>query len=83
MPVDRKYGRVTVENKETSFVDSGYEPVFIIRAQDKLSATAIGEYSAIAREAGASAEFLDLIDSVRMDFESWQLHNSSRVKMPD
>lgn len=48
MGTDSKYGRVTAEKKE---IPEG-EPVFLLRAQDRLAAQAVRHYARLRQKAG-------------------------------
>jgi hypothetical protein len=68
-----KYGELGIEHIPDD------EPVFIIRAQDKLAVPIIQEYMALAEEKGVSDEFLDHLDRVCGDIKVWQRQNDTKV----
>lgn len=57
------------------------EPLFIIRAQDKLAVPAITSYRIHAIEAECPNAFLDNLIEVSQEFQEWQSRNP--VKTPD
>jgi len=59
------------------------EPVFVVRAQDKLSIVAINMYCLAAYFSDISTEQLTEIYKIREDFQKWQKENPDKVKMPD
>lgn len=85
MAKDKKYGQVDLPGVPDD------EPVFILRAQDKLAVGIIARYrnAAAMSEAPGSTptqEWLDSIDGeggVIEDFQAWQSANSDKVKFPD
>lgn len=72
-----KYGRVTTERKEIP----ESEPVFLLRAQDRLAPLTIAQYRQLCAEHGASRAHLDEIEDLMHQFEDWQARNPT--KMPD
>ncbi len=71
MAVSTKYGQVAIPRIE------GDEPVFILRAQDKLAAPAIEMYRALAASHGSQ-----LADSLDKEIEGFMKWKGSR-KLPD
>lgn len=61
MAVSTKYGRVNIPKIQ------GDEPVFILRAQDKLAEAAIGMYRLLAASHGSK-----LADSLNTEIEAFQ-----------
>lgn len=73
------------------------EPLFILRAQDRLSTPTIALYECLYAEAQASlygesgvstrseavSTFDDHLMAVVSNFRRWQLKNADKVKMPD
>lgn len=64
------------------------EPIFIIRAQDKLSIEAITLYRTIVNNSLPIGDEKALtweaeIGSIRNDFINWQRDNRDKVKVPD
>jgi hypothetical protein len=69
-----KYGQVEIEGIPED------EPVFIIRARDRLSVAALDAYAELANIGGeVEEEFLDQIDGVTGDFKIWQRQNETKV----
>ncbi len=71
MAISGKYGRVNIPEIGAD------EPVFILRAQDKLAVAAIGMYRLLANSHGAK-----LVDSLQKEidaFSNW----SGKNKLPD
>lgn len=76
MAFDNKYGRIILEHGHHIPED---EPVFIVRAQDKLLLKVLGFYLAKALEAGSPQEHLDkVIDTANMVRE-WQATHTTKV----
>ena len=59
------------------------EPVFIIRAKDKLALRAVAAYIEIARAAGCIQVADDIEGDVVTIFETWQQENLDKMKLPD
>jgi len=59
------------------------EPVFILRAQDKIAPSIIRDWARSASEAGTPKERTDDACTVADRFEQWQRDNPDRVKVPD
>lgn len=98
MAQDRKYGKVTVEHGDrvhgkpgVPLNESGDEPVFVLRAQDRLSVPTIQRYINLARQVEPTREvpdpfppeFFEGLDSVIEDFTAWQAQYAEHVKLPD
>lgn len=75
MAKDLKYGEVTTE-RGTIGTD---EPVFVLRAQDKLSHYVIEAYRQMAQEAGSPQRHLDNIEAAFQQFVSWQAVNFTKI----
>ncbi len=71
MAVSTKYGQVDIPKIGTD------EPVFILRAQDKLAEAAIGMYRSLAASHGS--ELVDSLDREIEAFQEWQ----GVKKLPD
>lgn len=68
------------------------EPIFIIRAQDKLAEQAVEEYGQLYRrevgQGGAKMNadqrvFRDALDETSDEIWAWQENNRDKVKLPD
>jgi len=59
------------------------EPVFVVRAQDKLSIAAINMYLLAAYFSDMPDKQYTEIYKIHEDFEKWQKENPDKVKMPD
>lgn len=64
------------------------EPIFVLRAQDRFSIEALGDYlldatekQPISRE--GLAEWCQQVMDVRTEFVNWQRENREKVKVPD
>lgn len=71
MAISTKYGRIDINKIGID------EPVFILRAQDRLAEAAIGMYQILANSHGS-----ELAESLKKEieaFEKWQ----GRKKLPD
>jgi len=59
------------------------EPTFLIRAKDSLSIPTLVAYSNTALYSNCTDEFLDEIETIKENFEDWQMKNLDLVKIPD
>ena len=59
------------------------EPIFIIRANDKISIEILFSYLAKAAKAECDKEFLEDILNVIQNFQSYQQVNKNKIKLPD
>lgn len=75
MGIDLKYGTVTTE----SGTIGADEPVFIVRAQDKLARYVIESYRQLCQEAGSPQGHLDGIERAYQQFSSWQESNFTKI----
>ena len=71
MALSGKYGKVDIPHI------GGDEPVFILRAQDKLAEAAIAMYQALAASHGAAVT--DSVESSIASFRNW----NGQKKLPD
>ncbi len=82
--IERKYGKITTE-KATSIGEN--EPVFLIRAQDKVSVNALWKYLECFTKATRGGEqndkFIKEVEDSIKQFEAWQKKNNALVKLPD
>ena len=76
MGTEGKYGIITAEKKEFH----PNEPLFLFRATDPLTVTAIKMYTALAEFLGADYEFIDQLTDHAERIENWQRENSDLVK---
>lgn len=88
MALDLKYGQVTVEHEPGTSLNGTDEPVFVLRAQDKLAVQTIARYRNFAaqieeEESQRSEEFFTVLDNVLEAFTDWQRENADKVKLPD
>ena len=75
MAVDLKYGTVFLEHG-TIAKD---EPVFVIRAQDRLAKELLWYYKSLCAKALCPQNHLDGIDAVRDQFAAWQADNRTQT----
>jgi hypothetical protein len=75
MPIDNKYGRVTLEHGNIG----EDEPVFVFRAKDKLLPQVLAEYIVLCVQAGAPREHLELIFEGSMQIMEWQKTGNPRL----
>jgi len=68
MPVDPKYGKVSLEKRPDVPDD---EPVFVLRAQDVLASSIVEDYSRDYFEATGDAAGRDRIINQAMAMNSW------------
>lgn len=64
------------------------EPIFILRAQDKLSVPTISRYRTFADsiekpEDRRAEEWFASLDEHTQEFVAWQAENAKKVKLPD
>jgi hypothetical protein len=59
------------------------EPIFVLRAQDKLSTRIVARYRNDAATADLPVEFIDDLDTTLNSFSDWQTENADKVKLPD
>jgi hypothetical protein len=71
MAISSKYGRVNISKIGSD------EPVFILRAQDKLAEATIGMYRILAASHGSK-----LVDSLDMEIEAFRNWQGAK-KLPD
>jgi len=68
MAIDRKYGRVAIE-RGTIGLD---EPVFVIRAQDRLAPELIEHYADLCRRAGSPDHHVAGVHAAAQEIREWQ-----------
>jgi hypothetical protein len=76
---EMKYGTVTSDRR--TFHPG--EPVFIVRAQDRLAPELLRRYYTLCLAAGCDDSHLSAIDDVRRSFTAWQAEHPDLVKIPD
>jgi hypothetical protein len=61
------------------------EPLFILRAKDKLALALLEKYEKLAYKAGCERDFIMAIHKAMERFASWQsqIENNSKIKLPD
>jgi hypothetical protein len=59
------------------------EPIFVLRAQDKLSTRIVARYRNDAATADLPLEFMADLDETVNSFANWQTDNADKVKLPD
>jgi hypothetical protein len=59
------------------------EPIFIIRAQDRVSVAAIEAYAHLNETEGNDPTFMDNLRQVADQFNHWQVEHSHLVKRAD
>lgn len=75
MPVDGKYGYVTLERGTVG----DDEPVFVFRAQDVLLPQVLNYYLSACMHAGSPVAHLQNIERSRDDIEAWQKVNPVQI----
>lgn len=78
MPIDGKYGQVTLEHGAHIPAD---EPVFVFRANDRLLPKVLDAYYQLCEEAGSPERHLKLIASTHDQLLIWQ--KAHPPKTPD
>lgn len=87
MPLDRKYGKVTLEHKPDSMEDD--EPVVVFRAQDKLLVPLLARYENLNTAAKPDGfdpdqdEFTQQARDTVVAIAKWQAKHADKVKLPD
>lgn len=76
MPIDKKYGRVTLENQRNIGDD---EPVIVFRAQDRLLPKLLKVYRYFCELAGSPDNHLAAIDDTAEIIKQWQSNNTTKV----
>ena len=76
MPIDLKYGRVTLERQRNIGDD---EPVVIFRAQDRLLPRLLEVYRYICELAGSPENHLASIDAAAMRVKEWQADHQTKI----
>lgn len=71
-----------IVNTETGRTIPADEPLFIIRAQDKLAPAAIRAYARLLREKKLTKAAL-AVGKYAKEVEAWQKAHKERVKLPD
>lgn len=79
MAIDRKYGRVTLENSTIG----ENEPVVVFRAQDRLLPKLLKVYKILCELAGSPEHHLQLIHDTAMTIKAWQAENPTKTPTSD
>lgn len=80
MPIDNKYGRVTLERGDIP----DDEPVFIFRGRDNQLPKVLAYYHLFCLKAGSPRKHLDLIMDSLTKIKHWQENEGSlRTQLPD
>jgi hypothetical protein len=80
MASDLKYGQIDVPGIPED------EPIFILRAKDKLALSTVVYYSNEARVRVGSEttpEFVKGVEDCVIAFDEWETNNPDKMKMPD
>lgn len=75
MAIDSKYGVIAIPG--STIADN--EPVFVIRAQDKLAVPAMLRYRELCVEAGSPQRHIDRVSEAIMQVQNWQAENYTQV----
>jgi hypothetical protein len=59
------------------------EPVFVLRAKDRLALDTIDAYGHTALTEGATDDFMDALLDVEREFATWRADNPDAMKLPD
>lgn len=79
-PIDRKYGRVTLEFQR-GIADG--EPCVVFAAHDRILLKLLQVYRYFCELAGSPANHLAAIDDTAENIKVWQSMNPGRMKVPD
>jgi len=80
MPTDHKFGRVTLEHQRSVGDD---EPVFVLRAKDMYTLSAIRHYRSVCELGGVPRHHLDIVSEAMAEIEEWQKANGARAPRSD
>lgn len=75
MPIDSKYGDVTLENQRSLKDD---EPVFVLAAHDPIAISVMETYRFLAGNKGAPIQHLERVTEAIAAFQEWQDANGTR-----
>ena len=75
MPIDAKYGDVTLENQRSLKDD---EPVFVLAAHDPLATSILHTYRMLAGARGAPIQHVERVQAALDTFLDWQATNGTR-----
>ena len=78
MAAEGKYGRITTERGDIP----DDEPVFLIRAQDRVAVALLDRYAMLAEAAGSPPRHLTGTREAIERFVAWQSEHPDRVKTP-
>ncbi len=78
MPVDHKYGKVTLEHGQHIPND---EPVIVFRAKDATTPKLLAYYMLLCMKAGSPRRHLEIILDTAQMFQDWQ--ETHETKVPD
>jgi hypothetical protein len=76
MPIDQKYGRVTLERQRNIGND---EPVIVFRAQDRLLPKLLKVYRYLCELAGSPENHLEAIDHTAKVIKTWQAEHPTKT----
>jgi hypothetical protein len=76
MPIDNKYGRVTLEHQRNVGDD---EPVIVFRAQDRLLPKLLKVYRYFCDLAGSPQNHLAAVDEAARVIKEWQTNNPTKT----
>jgi hypothetical protein len=76
VPVDGKYGKVTLEHGDHIPDD---EPVIVFRAKDKLATRVLAHYHMLCMLAGSPMRHLRLVAEAHQRFAAWQREHETKV----
>jgi hypothetical protein len=79
MPIDNKYGRVTLEHGTVG----DDEPVVVFRAQDALLPKVLDIYAFLCEIAGSPKHHLEAIRKASMLVKGWQAQNRTKTPSSD
>jgi hypothetical protein len=79
MPQDNKYGKVTLEKGTVGET----EPVFVLRAQDKIVPVLLNFYYQKCREMGSPQHHLEKIEESTHQIIDWQAKNFTKIPTSD
>jgi len=76
MPIDKKYGRVILENQRNV---GDNEPVVVFRGKDSVLLPLLAHYRKLCKLAGSPDNHLAAIDDTAAGIEAWQQQNGCQI----
>lgn len=81
MPIDGKYGRVSLEHANTPIPEPDDMPCFVLLARDHAALPTVAAYYDYAKKFGCPPEGLELIKKAQREFERWRALHRDQLKV--